>query len=61
MWDKENVQEQEALGILGVNLVFGAMYLHDDPETLIASLVDNVGIERIEVDMIQFSGPRLKK
>lgn len=57
LWDKENVQEQEALGILGVNLVHGAMYLYEDPETLIASLVDNVGSERIEVDMIQFSGP----
>ncbi len=61
MWDKENVQEQEALGILGVNLVHGAMYLHDDPETLIASLVDNVGSDRIEVDMIQFSGPAFAK
>ena len=33
------------------------MYLHDDPATLIVSLVDNVGADRIEVDMIQFSGP----
>ncbi|MEP6664180.1 MAG: TonB-dependent receptor, partial [Verrucomicrobiota bacterium] len=61
LWDKENVQEQEALGILGVNLVYGAMYLHDDPEALIVSLVDNVGKERIEVDMIRFSGPRFDK
>jgi hypothetical protein len=51
------LQEQEALGSVGVNLVHGAMYLHRDPATLIASLVDNVGNERIEVDMIQFSGP----
>ncbi len=57
LWDKENLSEQEALGILGVNLVHGAIYLHSDPETLIASLVDNVGAERLEVDMIQFSGP----
>lgn len=61
LWDKENVQEQEALGILGVNLVHGAMYLHDDPETLLASLVDNVSKDRIEVDMIQFSGPAFTK
>jgi hypothetical protein len=61
LWDKENVQEQEALGILGVNLVHGAMYLHDDPEILLASLVDNVGKDRIEVDMIQFSGPAFAK
>jgi hypothetical protein len=57
LWDKENLAEQEALGIFGVNLIHGAMYLHQDPKTLIASLADNVGIKRIEVDMIQFSGP----
>ena len=61
LWDKENMAEQEALGILGVNLVHGAMYLHGDPETLIVSLVDNVGASRIEVDMIQFSGPAFTK
>ena len=61
MWDKENVQQQEALGILGVNLVHGALYLHDDPEKLLVSLVDNVGSDRIEVDMVQFSGPCFAK
>jgi hypothetical protein len=57
LWDKENLPEQEALGIVGVNLVFGALNLHADPATLIVSLVDNVGADRIEVDMIQFTGP----
>src|SRR5580704_14066712 len=57
LWDKENLAEQEALGIFGVNLVHGAMYLHTDPKTMIISLVDNVGAARVEVDMIQISGP----
>ena len=61
LWDKENLPEQEALGIFGVNLVHGAMYLHQDPATLIESLVDNVGSVRIEVDMLQFSGPAFTK
>jgi len=61
LWDKENVQEQEALGILGVNLIYGALYLQEDPEALIISLADNVGKERIEVDMIRFSGPCFAK
>jgi hypothetical protein len=26
VWDKENVLQQQALGIVGVNLVFGAFY-----------------------------------
>lgn len=57
LWDKENLQEQEALGILGVNLVHGAMNYHGDPERLIVSLVDNLTTDRVEVDMIKFSGP----
>jgi hypothetical protein len=57
LWDKENLAEQEALGIVGVNLVHGGIYLYGDPGTLINSLADNVGLERIEIDMIQFSGP----
>jgi len=57
LWDKENLAEQEALGIFGVNLVHGALYLHADPKTMIVSLVDNVGAARVEVDMIQLSGP----
>ncbi len=57
MWDKENVLQQQALGIIGVNLLYGAAYLHHDPKALVASLADNLGTDRIEVDMVQFSGP----
>jgi hypothetical protein len=58
MLDTENVREQEALGIIGVNLIHGAFYLHAGPEKLIASLMDDLGRQRLEVDMIKFSGPR---
>jgi len=61
LWDKENLQQQEALGILGVNLLYGAMFFHHDPECLIESLVDNLTVERIEVDMIKFSGEHFQK
>jgi hypothetical protein len=57
MLDKENARQQEVLGIVGVNLIHGAFYLHRDPETLIRSLLDSLTWERVEVDMIQFSGP----
>jgi hypothetical protein len=57
MWDRDNLLQQQALGIVGVNLVYGAFYYRDEPAKLIASLVDNVGAERIEVDMLKFSGP----
>jgi hypothetical protein len=56
MLDKENVREQEALGVIGVNLIYGAFYHHAQPETLIGSLMDGLTRERIEVDMIKFSG-----
>lgn len=55
--DRENLQQQEALGIMGVNLIYGALYLHAQPEQLIVSLRDNLGEGRVEVDMIRFSGP----
>jgi len=35
MLDKENLQQQETLGIIGVNVIFGALYHHNDPRTLI--------------------------
>jgi len=57
MLDKENLKQQEALGIIGVNLVYGAFFLHGEPELLIESLLDSLSNERIEVDMIRFIGP----
>jgi hypothetical protein len=57
MWDKETVLQQEALGIAGTNLMYAAFYYRDDPARLIESLVDNLGTQRVEVDMLKFSGP----
>ncbi len=57
MWDQENILQQQALGVVGVNLMYGGFYLLEDPDKLIGSLVDNLTIERIEVDMINFAGP----
>ncbi|HXP24297.1 MAG TPA: hypothetical protein VN891_00880, partial [Steroidobacteraceae bacterium] len=50
MRDKDSVLQQQALGIVGVNLIYGALYFRSDPRTLIESLRDNLGIDRIEVD-----------
>jgi hypothetical protein len=57
MLDKENVRQQEALGAIGVNLLYGAFYYHENPDALIRGLLDNLTWERVEVDMIRFSGP----
>lgn len=57
MWDKENVLQQAALGVVGTNLVYGAFYYRHDPKKFITSLLDQLGADRIEVDMLKFSGP----
>jgi hypothetical protein len=59
MLDVENALQQEALGIVGVNLIYGACFLHDDPEALLESLLDGLSTNRIEIDVIDFSGDEL--
>jgi len=56
MLDESNVEQQEALGVVGVNLLYGAFY-HSEPERLISSLQENLAPEKIQVDLIKFSGP----
>src|SRR5713226_620269 len=55
MLDETNVDQQEALGVIGVNLIYGAFF-YAEPEKLISSLQENLAPGRIEVDMIKFSG-----
>ena len=55
MGDKSNDLQQDALGILGVNLIHAAFNLYQESEKLIESLADSLERKRIEVDMIQFS------
>jgi hypothetical protein len=56
MLDRENALQQEALGILGVNLLYGAFFHFHEPEALIESLLDGLGTHRIEIDMVELSG-----
>ena len=50
--------QQETLGILGVNLIYWAFYLNDNPKDLVKSFYDNLSNDQLEIDMINFSGPR---
>ncbi|MEY2545684.1 MAG: hypothetical protein QOG48_801, partial [Verrucomicrobiota bacterium] len=61
MLDEQNVDQQEALGVIGVNLLYGAFYYYKAPERLIASLGENLAPGRMEVDLIKFSGPAYDK
>src|SRR5258708_7823250 len=56
MLDVEAWLQQEALGIVGVNLLYGAFFQHHEPDNLIESLLDRLTTGRIEIDMIQFRG-----
>ncbi|MFV0237244.1 MAG: TonB-dependent receptor [Flavobacteriales bacterium] len=50
--------QQETLGVMGTNLVYGAFHYYDNPKKLLLSLYDNLRKDQIEVDMINFSGPQ---
>src|SRR5712671_511322 len=56
MLDTENGLQQEALGIVGVNLLYAAFFLHHRPHRMLESLLDNLTPERLEIDMVEFSG-----
>src|SRR5262245_33464185 len=61
MLDRENLTQQEALGIIGVNLIYGAHFHSPDPGSFIDSLLDDLTPARINVDMVKFSGPAFAK
>lgn len=49
--------QQETLGGLGVNLIYGAFNYSDNPRKMINSLFDDINKDNLEIDMIDFSGP----
>ena len=61
MLDRENPLQQEALGIVGVNLLYAAFFLHHTPNLMLESLLDNLTTDRLEIDMIDFSGIEVRR
>jgi hypothetical protein len=57
--DQVPVGEQESLGVLGVNLVYGAFHQRD-PQALMKLLMEGLSRLRVDIDMIKFSGPAFK-
>jgi hypothetical protein len=57
MHDNSNRAQQEALGILGVNLLYGCYFLNHDLDLFLANLVNRLPRERMEIDMMRCSGP----
>ncbi len=54
--DNDNRLQQQAVGILGTNLVYGAFHYADDVESLVVSLMDNLR-DRVQIDLIRIDGP----
>ena len=54
--DNDNRLQQQAIGILGVNLIYGCYRFHHQPETLLQSLLDNLH-GRVAIDMVRVNGP----
>ena len=49
--------QQQAIGILGVNLIYAAFHQRSDIDSFLAGLFDELSIARIEIDVIEFNGP----
>lgn len=60
MLDPQNVLQQDALGIMGLNLVYASLFLQHDTEAFIRSLMDHLDTTRIEVNFIRFAGEAFK-
>jgi len=52
--------QQEVLGMIGVNLIYGALYKNKEPKKLLKYLYDHIDMEAIEIDTINFKGPLFK-
>jgi hypothetical protein len=52
--------QQETLGVLGVNLIHGAFYKYHEPKKLLRYLYDHLEKDQLEIDTINFSGPRFE-
>lgn len=49
--------QQEVLGMIGVNLIYGAFYKHNEPKKLLRYLYDHIDNDAIEIDTVNFKGP----
>ena len=55
MLDTNNRLQQEAIGVLGVNMIYAIFYYNDEPEKMVRSLVDNIK-DRVSIDLLRING-----
>src|SRR6202453_3893954 len=49
--------QQQAIGTLGVNLVYAAHHQRSSPGAFLAGLFDDLSSERLEIDVLEITGP----
>ena len=59
--DNDNNLQQQAVGILGVNLIYACFYYKDKSLGFLLSLFDDLSKDRLQIDMIRFEGPDFEK
>lgn len=57
LFDRDNNLQQQAVGILGVNLIYACFYYNKRAPVFLQSLMDNLSRDSIQIDMIRFEGP----
>lgn len=61
MKEEEAYLQQETIGVMGVNLIYAAFHIRNNPEEILRSLYDNIAKYKIEIDMIHFEGPQFRE
>lgn len=59
--DNTNNRQQQAIGVLGVNLIYACFHYREAPLIFLLSLMDNIEKGRLTIDMIRFEGPAFSK
>lgn len=57
--EQDTLLQQYTLGALGINLIYGALFDWEDPRKVLLSLLDNLDVDRVEIDYIYVEGPDL--
>jgi hypothetical protein len=59
--DNDNNLQQQAVGILGVNLIYACFRYYENPSLFLLSLIDDLTKDRLQIDMLRFEGPDFTK
>jgi len=55
--DKDAVWQQQAVGIVGTNLLYACYFANEDIDKFLQILMQNLSPDRIEIDMLSLDGP----